>query len=87
MGRPVTVGQLQLTFPFAGQAVEVRAGDTDSTAIDSYPVVWSNGSAGTSALAKPNTTAPHRYWVIWLTRLVPQNGGFQGGVSEIVVHS
>jgi putative peptidoglycan lipid II flippase len=87
MGHPVTVGQLQLTFPFAGQAVEVRAGDTDSTSIDSYPVVWNNGSAGMSELVKPNTTAPHRYWVIWLTRLVPQNGGFQGGVSEIVVRS
>ena len=87
MGHPVTVGQLQLTFPFAGQSVEVRAGDTDSTSVDSYPVVWSNGSAGLSALATPNTAAPHRYWVIWLTRLVPQNGGFQGGVSEIVVRS
>jgi serine/threonine protein kinase len=87
MGRPVAIGQLQLTFPFAGQSVEVRAGDTDSTSIDSYPVVWSNGSAGTSELVRPNTTAPHRFWVIWLTRLVPQNGGFQGGVSEIVVHS
>lgn len=87
MGHPVTIGQLQLTFPFAGQAVEVRAGDTDSTSIDSYPVVWSNGSTGTSALVTPSTTAPHRYWVIWLTRLVPQNGGFQGGVAEIVARS
>lgn len=87
MGHPVTVGQLQLTFPFAGQAVEVRAGDTDSTSLDSYPVVWSDGSAGTSALVTPNTSAPHRYWIIWLTRLVPQNGGFQGGVSEVVARS
>jgi serine/threonine protein kinase len=87
MGRAVSVRQLQLTFPFAGQSVEVRAGDADTTSIDSYPVVWSDGSAGTSTVATPNTTAPHRYWIIWLTRLVPQNGGFQGGVSEVVVRS
>jgi serine/threonine protein kinase len=87
MGHAVSVRQLQLTFPFAGQSVEVRAGDTDSTSIDSYPVVWSDGSAGTSTVATPKTTAPHRYWIIWLTRLVPQNGGFQGGVSEVVVRS
>jgi serine/threonine protein kinase len=88
MGRPITVRQMQLTFPYAGQSVELRAGDTDdSTSIDSYPVVWSDSSAGMSALATPDTTTPHRYWVIWLTRLVPQNGGFQGGVSEVVLRS
>jgi hypothetical protein len=87
MGRPVTIRQLQLTFPFAGQSVEVRAGNTDSTSIDSYSVVWSDTSTGTSSVAKPSTNTPHRYWVIWLTRLVPQNGGYQGGVSEVVARS
>lgn len=87
MGRPVTVRQLQLTFPYAGQAVEIRAGDTDSTSLDTYSVVWHDGSAGTSVVAKPTTSSAHRYWVIWLTRLVPQNGGYQGGVSEVVVRS
>ena len=87
-GRPVTVRQLELTFPFAGQSVEVRAGDTAAgSGIDAYPVVWSAASTGASAVAKPTTSAPHRYWVIWLTHLVAQNGGFQGGVSEVVARS
>jgi hypothetical protein len=65
----------------AGATVEVRAGDQPDGDLDSYAVVAS-GELGSDELTfdEPVTT---RYVLLWVTGLVPSDGGFSAEITEV----
>ncbi|SDO04003.1 protein kinase family protein [Geodermatophilus sp. DSM 45219] len=65
----------------AGATVEVRAGDQPDGDLESYAVVAS-GAVGSGELTfdEPVTT---RYVLLWVTGLVPSDGGFSAEITEV----
>jgi hypothetical protein len=82
MGKPVSARSIALAFPFAGQSVQVLAGDTLANNVNGYQRVWSGQNLSQSAAVTLDGHA-YRYWVIWVTRLAPAAGGYQGGLAEV----
>lgn len=86
LGSDVTVRRLELALPADGLSLELRAAGTAGEDATAFPVVASvaDGKRTVTVDAK-NTRA--RYWLIWLTKLVPDGKGkFQGGVSEFAFY-
>jgi hypothetical protein len=79
--RHVSTVQLDLTGGTTG--VQLRAADASSTALAGYPVVAS--ASGTTVTL--TVDASHRYWLVWLTSLPKTDGGYRGGIAELVFHS
>jgi serine/threonine-protein kinase len=79
LGRPVAVRSLKLQLAVPGVALQVHA----SNAVDALmtsPAVTRSGSAAESLVAQPTVTA--RYWLVWFTRLAPNDGGYRAGIAE-----
>jgi hypothetical protein len=73
---------IQTTTP--GATLEIRAGDQPGGTADSYQ------GAGQAAGIQSNTTitladgvGEHRYWVVWITSLVPDGAEFHAAISEV----
>ncbi|SDP27293.1 hypothetical protein SAMN05660199_03543 [Klenkia soli] len=66
----------------AGATVEVRTGDSADGDLDSYAVGAQGELTGTDDLSfeAPVTT---RYVLVWVTGLVPADGGFAASVAEV----
>ncbi len=83
LGQPVAVDHVVLAFAQPGESVELRASDTHGTDVASYDVVASASDVKVPVTLKPAPGTTRRYWVIWITRLVPaENGKFAAGVAE-----
>jgi putative peptidoglycan lipid II flippase len=87
MGRPVSVGAVDLTL--VGQSSDVEAlvapGATTPPAgpDDFVPLASATGAGSEVGLAgTPETT---RYVLVWFTRLPAVDGGWRGGVSDVRV--
>ncbi len=83
-GQPEKVSAVRLAFGAPGTSVELRAGDTDGSTIDSYTVVAQTVGAPDNVELKPTDEAAHRYWVVWLTQLPQTDRGFRGEINEMV---
>jgi serine/threonine-protein kinase len=79
LGRPVTVRTLQLDLSVAGVRLQVHAADSVGALLSS-PVVGSSPSAPPSMTLHPGATA--RYWLVWFTKLAPNDGRFRAGIAE-----
>jgi hypothetical protein len=67
--------------------VALRAGD-DAGDVSGYTAVGDSSSAsGSSKLTVPNGQKPHRYWMIWVTELAPQDGGYGATIRDVSVHA
>jgi hypothetical protein len=75
-----------LTTTTPGIKVDVRTGEDPDGALDSYAIGASGTVDGTSDLTfdKPATG---RFVLVWVTGLVPSEGGFSGDLAEVVVHA
>jgi hypothetical protein len=63
--------------------LELRAADTAATNLAGYPLIGApRTSSGATTL--PAGGGPHRYWMIWVTRLGPQGDGFGAQLSNPV---
>lgn len=85
LGRPREVQVADLVLSAAGADVEIRAGDQPPTQADDLPIVAGRRGAGASLrlnLAHPTRA---RYWLVWFTKLPPDNGGFRVGVAEVAL--
>jgi hypothetical protein len=83
-GSPEKVRSVRLAFAQAGQSVELRAADSESAAIDGYPVVAQVVGAGKDIELTPTQAAAHRYWVVWITQLPQTDRGFRAELDEMV---
>lgn len=85
LGSEQTISTIDLVTTMPGATVEVRTGGAASGTIDQFPVV-----AGPVEL-QTNTSIPipdgttTRYVLVWITKLVPQQGYFQAALSEVTI--
>lgn len=84
LGRPTSVGRVDLGVTRPGADVELRAGNAlgpDETAL---PVVASAVDAGAVARLTPARPTTARYWLVWFTDLPRDGDGFRSGISELL---
>jgi putative peptidoglycan lipid II flippase len=84
LGRPTAVRQVAVAFLRPGADVEVRVADTRSERAEDYRVVASAHGVGDVATLTP-TAGPvtARFWLVWLTRLPRDGGGYRTSIGEI----
>jgi hypothetical protein len=85
LGRPrrVQLAELSLTAP--GADVELHAGDVAPHQIGDLPVVARRVDAGRQDRLSPSGSVTARYWVLWLTNLPRDTGGYRVGVAELAL--
>jgi hypothetical protein len=85
LGQAQDLSGVTITTSTPGITVEVRTGDQPDGDLDGYPVGAHGTVDGTSDLtfAQP---VKARFVLVWVTGLVPSEGGFSGDLSEVVVH-
>jgi hypothetical protein len=86
LGSDQKIAGVTLTTTTPGLKVDVRTGEDPDGALDSYAIGASGTVDGTSDLTfdKPATG---RFVLVWVTGLVPSEGGFSGDLAEVVVHA
>jgi hypothetical protein len=86
LGSDQNIAGVTLTTSTPGIKVEVRTGEDPAADLDSYAVGATGTVDGTTDLTfdKP---AKGRFLLVWVTGLVPSEGGFQGDLAEVVVHA
>jgi len=74
----VTTGQ-------PGVQVQIRAGDSpDPADADAYQVVGATKTMTSTDTFSIKAGTSARYYIVWLTQLVPDGAGkFQGSISEV----
>ena len=78
-----------VTFDVVGGpiAVELRAGDSSGTSPSSYDRVVADPSASGSTTLAVKGGAKHRYWLVWVTKLAAQDGGYRAVIRNPVARA
>lgn len=85
-GTAVAPTQVQVTFLAPGETYEIRAADSIGTTRDSFAVKGTGDASTTAATTVAITDrTPHRYWLLWLTKLPRLGAGFKAGVASITL--
>jgi hypothetical protein len=84
-GKPTTLRQVTVSTAQPGTQVQIRAGnDPDASDADDYQVVGGTKTMGASDTFSIKAGTSARYYIVWLTQLVPDGPGqFQGSISEV----
>jgi hypothetical protein len=85
VGAPRAV--VAVTFEVVGGpvAVELRAGDERASSEGGYARISGTGDASGPTTLTAKDGAKHRYWLIWVTRLAAQDGGYRAVIGHPVV--
>lgn len=83
LGSARTVRQARVALTRPGADLELRVSDTNAADLASYRVVATATNTGQLAVLQPATPTTGRYWLLWITRLPPDGGGFREGVAEL----
>lgn len=88
LGSAQRVRQVRLVLgtpggPVQDGAVQLRAADTEGSSAADYPVVAGADPAGADVRLTPSDTQPHRFWLLWITRLPATGGGYRADVAEL----
>ena len=83
LGAPRPVSRVELVTGGGDAVFELRVADAPGATAADYRVV-AGGTAEQEALvlAPPAGTAG-RYWLVWVTRLAPAEGGFRASITEM----
>jgi hypothetical protein len=85
-GSAVAPGRVVVTFTSPGATYEIRAADTRATTTDAYTLEGSgDASTETTTTVEITDKTPHRYWLLWVTKLARWSGGFRAGVAQVVL--
>jgi hypothetical protein len=66
-------------------AVELRAGDQRAASGGGYQRVANADSASGPTTLTPKDAGKHRYWLVWVTRLAAQDGGYRAVIRQPAV--
>jgi hypothetical protein len=85
LGQPAVLRQVQISTSQPGSSVQILAGDSPNAGNPaSYRVVGEASSLGTSQTIQLKPGAPAQYYIVWITKLVPAEGGqFGASLSEV----
>jgi hypothetical protein len=76
-GTPRAVGAVTFDVVGGPLAVELRAADTRAGSQTSYSRITGADAASGPTRLVVTGGAKHRYWLIWVTRLAPADGGYR----------
>lgn len=83
LGQPVAIDRLVLAFAQPGESVELRASDALGADANAFPVVATATDVKVPVTLKPREGTTARYWLIWVTKLVPNGDGkFSAAIAE-----
>ena len=82
-GTAVSVRQVAIIFVTPGESFQIRAADSPQATTDGYQLEATAEATSTSSTVTIDDRAPHRYWLLWLTKLPPSPDGFKAGVATI----
>jgi eukaryotic-like serine/threonine-protein kinase len=84
-GKPTALRQVEVSTAQPGIQVQIRAGDTpDAPEPDSYQVVGATRTMKSTDTFSIKSGTSARYYIVWLTQLVPDGSGeFLGSISEV----
>ncbi len=82
--RPVTDVTVDVaTTPLV---IELRAADQEPTSLGSFQTIGQARSVdATGATALTASGAEHRYWLVWVTQLAPDGGGYRAAIGTPTV--
>lgn len=82
-GQPVPVDRLVLAFAAPGESVELRAANALGPDANAFPVVATANDVKVPVTLRPQPGTTARYWLIWVTKLVPTGDGkFGAAIAE-----
>lgn len=79
LGRPVAVRTFKLQLAVPGVTLAVHAAN-DVGSLMSSPAVTQSSAAPSSLVVHPTVSA--RYWLVWFTKLAPDDGAYRAGIAE-----
>ena len=82
LGQPVTVSQVKILTDQPGATVEIRASATAATDLASFAVLSQNQLQAETTFPI-DSAQPARYWLVWITELVPAGGDFSASLAEV----
>jgi hypothetical protein len=89
LGKATTVADVKVTLIGQPTSVELRAAPEDvtsaPTSADQLDIVASAPNAGLQADLQPDEPVTTRYLLVYLTKLPPAPGGFEGQIAEVSV--
>jgi len=89
LGKATSVTGVKVTLIGQPTSLELRAAPEDvtsaPTSADQLDVVASAPNAGLQADLKPDEPVTTRYLLVYLTKLPPAPGGFEGQIAEVSV--
>jgi hypothetical protein len=85
LGEPTALKQVQITTSQPGSDVQILAGDSANAGDPaSYRVVGSATGLGITQTIQLHPDAPAQFYIVWITKLVPAEGGqFGASLSEV----
>jgi hypothetical protein len=84
LGSPKDVSSVMVRTN-GGASFELRAADSEGSAVDDYEVVASRNDVDGRAVLVPKEPVRARYLLVWLTKLPAVGSDYRGDISEIVV--
>jgi hypothetical protein len=84
LGNAQPLAGVTVTTTRAGSSVEVRTGSTADGTLDDYPVAGTATLDGTTKV-QFGKAVTGRYVLVWITKLVPSEGGFSADLAEVTV--
>ena len=83
LGSARSLHQVDVALTAAGAGIELRVGDSPDGPLSAYRVVARQGDTGRLSSLRPGDGDRGRYWLVWLTALPSDGGGFREGISEL----
>ena len=87
LGGETTISQIDIVTTLPGATVEIRTGTGADGTIDEFPVVAGPVELQTNTTIEIPEGTTTQYVLVWLTKLVPQQGYFQAALSEVTIYN
>ncbi|MDX6221089.1 MAG: hypothetical protein QOD91_143 [Frankiales bacterium] len=82
-GKPVAPTQVEVDFAIPGATFDIRAADSVGSTRDSFGLEGTGNATSAQVKVAISDPTPHRYWLLWLTKLPAQGSGFRAAVATI----
>jgi hypothetical protein len=84
-GTAVAPRLVTVDFTAPGESFELRSADSAAASLIGFTLEGTGSATGTSVQVAITDPTPHRYWLLWLTKLPAVPGGFRGAVTNIAL--
>lgn len=85
LGAPTALAAAEVVLEQPGVTVELRGSATESADPDAYRVLASGHGQGDRIALVPPAGTQDRYYLLWITRLAPDDGRASAGIAELLL--